>query len=398
MSNTAVPSAPASPKGEIYLDSTALNSVRSINYQGRIDILSPNSRANLLINGGFTFAQRQAPGTLTTLTPGTTNRAYSADRWAVGNGANDIQYQRIDTVAAVEAGLSARFYGKLKKITAVGKIGISQVVEAATCFPLRGRTVRFSCKMKYSVAASMSVRLGMIVNQSAGTVDAPTAALYNAWNGSGVDPTLGANLAYVAPSTTSGEGGTINGNAYDIVLTSAWVKYSGVFLIPAGTQNVIPSVWTNTTRAVNDELNISECSLTDGYELQDWSAPAVSDELIRCQRFYAKTFAVDTAPATNVGVNTGEFKFMSGLAGIAGERSPSFRYPVTMRITPSTITTYNPAAVNAQVRDETAAADLTATAVAGANDSSLGITCTGLAGTLVGSLLGVHLSLNAEIP
>lgn len=61
------------------------------------------------------------------------------------------------------------------------------------------------------------------------------------------------------------------------------------------------------------------------------------------------------------------------------------------------MTAYNPAAANAQVRDETAGADCTAQAFAGTNDSSTAVTCTGNAATVAEGLLGVHITADAEL-
>ena len=68
-----------------------------------------------------------------------------------------------------------------------------------------------------------------------------------------------------------------------------------------------------------------------------------------------------------------------------------------MHTTPGTVTLYNPAASNAQVRDETAAADCSASTSAGLTAEAGYITATGNAGTAVGGLLGVHLAVDAGI-
>lgn len=396
MTRGTAPATPVTNKSEIYVETTD-RSLRMITDLGETIVLSAlHDRFNYLANGGFDYFQRQIPGTLTTLTPGATNRSISGpDRWGVGNSVNDIQTQRIDTAAAVESGLSARMYLKLKKTVAIGKVGLSQWIETSSGFTLRDTIVRFSCKMKYSVAASMTVRLGLIVNQAAGTADAPTAAVYNAWNAVTVDPTFGASLAAVTPLTA--DGGTISGTGITCVLTNAWVRYGGTFLIPAGTKNIAAHVFTHNTLAVNDELNISECTLIDGAENPPWDPPSVSEEHLKCSRFFTKTFNRDTAPAQSAGANTGEFKFPALIAAASAERSPSFLFPVPMRIAPA-VTTYSPLAASAEASDLTAVNACTAIAVVGITERTLSITCTGHATTAVGNVIGIHLACNAEIP
>lgn len=388
------PSTPNANKLELYFDSSDLR-FKAIDYTGQVHVLTQQETfENMLFNGGFWFAQRQAPGTLTTYS-NTSGRSYGADRWGMTNENASMQYQRIDTSGAPETGLLARYYGKFKKITSAGKMIVSQVVEGSDIMALRGRTVRVQAKMKYSVASSMAVRLGLLYLTSAGTIDSIPATFVSAFGAAGTDPTWGTNLTALAPVLV--DGGTINGLGMDCVLTSSWVRYSATFAVPSNCKNLIAVIWTNGQPAANDELNISEAGLYDGEEIMDWSPRPLGQCLAMCQRFYSKTFNVDTAPAQNTGVNTGEFKFIAGTAGAGAERSQTFFFPVPMRVAPTTLTAYNPAAANAQVRDETAAGDCTAQAFAGTTERGTAVTATGNAGTVVGGLLGVHITADAEL-
>lgn len=393
LAHGSAPATPASGKSEVYADS-ADKRVKAIDSSGVVTTLSPSStRESLLANGGMQFAQRQAPGTLTTYS-NTTGRSYGADRWGLTNENASVQWQRIDSSGAPETGLQARYYGKIKKITNAGKFILSQVIPGDDAMAVRGRTVRLQVKMRFTVAASMTVRLGLLYLTSAGTLDSIPATFASAFGAVGTDPTWGTNLTALAPVLV--ENASVSGLGATCVLTGAWVRYSATFSVPSNCKNLVALVWTNGQPAVNDELNVAEWALFDGPDIIDWTPRLAQDELALCQRFYCKTFAVETAPAQNVGVNTGEFCFIAGTAAAGAERSPSFRFPVTMRAAPA-ITTFNPAAANAEVRDETAAGDCSATATAGANEGSVRVTATGNAGTVVGGLLGVHLTADAEI-
>jgi hypothetical protein len=258
---------------------------------------------------------------------------------------------------------------------------------------LRGRTVRFQVKMRYTVAAAMAVRLGLLQLNSAGTVDSMPATFIAAWGAVGTDPTLGTNLAYIAPASASG--GSINGNAIDCTLSGSWVTYSGTFVVPSNAKNIAVAVWTNGQPAANDELNLAEAGLYEGCEVRDWFPYNMSVELERCQRYYCKTFPVDTNPAQNAGA-AGSLRFVAGKAGAASEYS-QFRFPVTMRITPAIITGYNTSAANAQVRDATAGADCSATAFSNSSDAMTDVAATGNASTAVGNALDLHITADAEL-
>jgi hypothetical protein len=346
---------------------------------------------NAIINGGFSFAQRQAPGTLTTYS-NTSGRSYGADRWGMTNENASMQYQRIDTAAAPETGLTARYYGKFKKTTSTGKMVMSQVVEGQNVMSLRGRQVRLQAKMKYSVAGAMTVRLGLLQLTAAGTIDTIPATFVSAFGAAGTDPTWGTNLTALTPS--SPDGGTISGLGLTCVLSAAWVRYSAVFTVPSDCKNLIPVIYTNGQPAALDELNISEVQLNDGAEIMDWSRDTYAGSLQACQRYYSKSFNADTLPAQSVAV--GALRGYVSVAGATAGQPLGIRFPQPMRAAP-TLTFYNPAAANAFVRNTTAGTDATATASANMGEEGGDITFTGIAAWTVAQAVQVQYSADAEL-
>lgn len=386
------PTAPTSGNVTSYPDSTSLL-MKSIDANGVVSTLAQIIKPNLLANGGFDFAQRQAPATLTTYSD-TSGRAYTADRWSITNENASVQYARVDIASAPETGVSARYQGRFKKITNPGKMVIAQVVEGVDSMPCRSKTVRLQVRAKYAVASSMTIRIGLLYLTSAGTTDSIPATFVSAFGAAGVDPTWGTNLTALTPVTV--DNATISGAGATCVLTSIWARYGATFSVPATAKNLVAVIWTNGLPAANDELFLTEASLTVGAEIVEWAPEPVQVGLARCQRYFQKTFAVDTGPASSVGTNTGESKFIATIAGANPNRSPSIPFRVTMRTTPA-ILTYNPAAAGVEVRDETAAADCTATTAVSGADGSIAFTLTANAGTTVGGLLGIHWAANAEL-
>lgn len=169
--------------------------------------------------------------------------------------------------------------------------------------------------------------------------------------------------------------------------------------VPASTTQLGAIVsWTPTGVAgVNDWLQVTEIQFCPGDgAADDFPYRLYAEELALCRRFYNKSFLVDTAPVQNAGTNTGESTWAAAQAGATAQRSPQIRFEVEMRIAP-TITLFNPAAANAQVRDETAAADCSAGATANVNRKGLNVTATGAAGTAIAGLLGIHWTAEAEL-
>lgn len=392
----AAPSLPAGGKVSLYFNSSTGRLELEDGDTGQTYVLqAAEFDKNLLINGGFDFAQRQAPGTLTSYAT-SANRQYAADRWAMMVQTSSLQYQRVDSIGAVEAGLNARMYGKYKQITGAGKAVIFQWIEGSSTAALRGRKVRVQVKMKRTVAAAMVIRLGLVENQAAGTVDAPTVAFVSAYGANGVDPTLGASIAYIAPVANTAIGGAITGNMVTCTLTGSWVNFGAVFTVPTNSKNLAPVIITDSQLAINDELNVAEAGAFDGPDVMDWVPQPFANEIDRCQRFYSKSFAIDTAPVQNPGINTGENKTKKIVAGATAGRFETILWPVRMRTTP-TVTFFNPAAANAQARDETNNADTTVTTAVGTTDRQTAVTFTGNAATVAEGLIGVHWTADAEI-
>lgn len=354
---------------------------------------------NYLSNGGFNYAQRQVPGTLTSITPGTAARAYKPDRWFASNEANDVQFQQVDTIVTPETGLNHRYYGKFKKITANGKVLVGQILTADATAPLRGRRVTVQVTMKRLNALTM--RLGLAQLQNAGTVDtvpgyvagAPSGTFITAWNGTGVDPTLGTNLAYISPVLASGDGGSIVGNALNCVLGTTWVTYAVRFDVPTNCKNLIVLMWSDAQLAINDEVNLSQAVLVDGVEVIDWQATLESADYDELLRFYTKSFTLATAPAQNAGLAgaVAAYAVAGAVAAIYG-----FRYPVPMRAVP-TLTFYNPAAANALTRNTLKATDATVTTGANGSEAATMVNVTGQAAWAAGDGISIHYQADAEL-
>lgn len=401
LTKSSTPAAPGTSKQTVWVDSDGFT--RTIDDKGVIGSVGDHELFNYIRNSGFWFAQRQAPGTLTTYSS-VGGRIISADGWGISNENASTQYRRVDTIgAAVESGLTAQYYGEFTKITANGKIFVSQVLESKDVAALRGRTVRFQARLKAIIGTPITLKMGVIQLTSAGTTDAvPSGAglFLTASGGNGVDPTLGTNLAWLAPKTgVTPDNGTAQTNNITCSATTTWQRFGFCVDIPTTAKNIIVMIWSDNQVVTTNGFAIGEPSLTDGYEIQTFAPQTYDSELVRVRRFYQKTFAVDTAPVQNAGVATGCLRCILGKAAATALAAQfQWRYSVNLRAAATTLTTYNPAAANAQVRQiGGTAADLTATAAANSTEQSVDITATGAAGGAVGDQCGVHVTADAEL-
>ena len=236
---------------------------------------------NYLINGGFDFAQRQAPGTLTAIS----DNAYGADRWKMTRENADLQYQRND--ANAESGLTSRYYGRYKKITNAGKFMVFQIVEGWNSVPLRGKSITFQAKMKAS--SSKTIRMAILQLQTGGTIDTIPNPIVTSWNVDSTDPTLGTNIAVITGAVSKS-------------VTTAWQNFSVSVTVPSDSKNIICAVWSDSDFSANDTLGIAEAGLFLGSNLLSWTPRLIQNEFDLCRRSYYKTFAVDQAPVQNAGI------------------------------------------------------------------------------------------------
>lgn len=135
-------------------------------------------------------------------------------------------------------------------------------------------------------------------------------------------------------------------------------------------------------------------------ELGDGTTPfdhrPIGETIALCQRYFEKSFNLATAPAQNAGTSTGEFSHTAATAGATIQRFALMSFKTPKRAAP-TMVLFNPAVANAEARDETAAADCTATAAARITENSFSVNPTGAAGTAVGNRLGVHWTADSEL-
>lgn len=407
----AAPSAPSSNKLELYMD-TVDNRLKTIDYNGVISSLpedGPKDR-NLLTNGGFVIQQRVATGS--TAIPGistTTRAGQVSDRWAVTSSvASNLNWAQIDTSGSPETNLLSRYYGSIISASAGKKVMISQWIINNEMAHVRGQKVRLSVKLCQKVgAAGQTYKLGLLQLTAAGTVDTSPAFLSGAWSTTaGVDPAWGTNLSPITPDASpTGENGTITGNFLNILGTAGWVRSSCVFTVPANAKNLVVVLFADATGGTTDNLSISEFRLSQGPELVDWVPAPLAVELVRCQRFFCKSFPLTVVPAASVSEATGGDGITSTLvktgSGTANGTFIPIEFPVAMWKVP-TITFFTPTAAGAVAWRFTG----TTPAVQGAtavrantttNQNTL-VTVTNEATTngAIGDLVGVHYTAEAE--
>jgi hypothetical protein len=408
---TSTPSTPAANKSELFID-TADRKLKQIDDNGVISTLNNDGLQdrNLLINGGFSIQQRVAAAS--TAIPGistTTRGGQVADRWAVTTSvASNLNWAQIDTSAAPETGLLSRYYGSIISSTAGKKVMISQWVINAEMMHLLGKKVRISIKHNQKVGSGQLYKLGLLQLNASGTVDTSPAFLTGAWSTTtGVDPAWGTNLAAIAPDASpTGENGTITGSYLNITtVATTWTRSSCVFSVPTTAKNLVVVFFSDATGGTTDNISVAEAQMTQGPDIVDYKEAPTAETLIRCQRFFCKSFPLTVVPVASASEATAG----SGATGILGKTGSAtalgsqitIQFPVQMFKTP-TVTYFTPTAAGALVfrlsGTSPAVQGTTASRTNSTTDRGVVCTATNEATTngAVGDLVGVHYTADAE--
>lgn len=147
--------------------------------------------------------------------------------------------------------------------------------------------------------------------------------------------------------------------------------------------------------AQNAYILWQDISCQDG-DIPTVSAPKTPGQVLQdCQPYYESSFLAGTAPAQSGGAtNSWVFSF----AGLATKNPLApIVYKVPKQATPTTVTTYNPSAGNAQARDNTTGSDCSSTAVANSGQNNFYITCSAPGGGALGDIISVHWSSDARL-
>ena len=330
-------------------------------------------------------------------------RAISADAWGISNENASVQYVRTDTRGAAEAGLTGEYYGNFTKITTTGKFVVVQVIPTADSDALRGATVRVQLWMKGIVAASQVVRVGLIdiVNVTNDSIPNNAGNFISAFGANGTDPTFAGavtSATYLTPS--SPDNAVVSGNAISCTVTNAWQRYGATFVVPTDCTNLLVMLWTNSQLAATNGIAVSQATLTLDVGVLNWVPRPVTQEFLRVQAFYVKSFDRDTGPAQNAGTFGGVVGWVNVAGATAGQifgvRFPVSLYKAAGAPAPTT-TFYNPSAANAFVRNQQLGTNATATAVLGLTQGGMQVQFTGIAAWAVGQPVTVNFTVDAEL-
>jgi hypothetical protein len=244
---------------------------------------------NRIINGAMVIDQRNA-GATQTITAGTT--PYTVDRWIGYFGGGNGTSQRVGSVGAY----SLQFTGG----AGVNGFQTIQRIESYNIADLAGQVVTLS----FTVSSSSQSSVGLFYNT----------------------PTAQDN--YTSLNTT----GTINGS---VPLTATPTQLSYTFTLPANATNGF-QFFFQLGAFTSGTFTLTNVQLEKGSTATSFDYRPYGTELALCQRYYEKSFDIETAPA-NSGSGSA-FSTQNGLSvGLATNRGSvgsTLRFAVAKRAVP----------------------------------------------------------------
>lgn len=261
---------------------------------------SIESGKNLMINGGFDIWQRLGANSLNVANNSLTT--WTADRWFVQNtGATNVTAVRSTDVPTVaQSGYHSRYSLQLTNVSSLGAttfVNIQHRLEGFDYQKLHAGKARLQFWCKSSVTGQYSLAL-QNASQNRGTAYGFTISSANTWEKKAIDITF----------DTTGTWNFDNGVGLTIYITlgfntSLAVATPGTW---QGGQVFGLSTQVNWAGTAGATFLLNQASLvpTGGSSLSDADIPfsragkTFQEELAMCQRYYEKSYELDTAPGT----------------------------------------------------------------------------------------------------
>lgn len=279
------------------------------------DLMGPAIHAEALVNGSMLIWQRGTSGSCPA-----GSRTYHADRWWTNPAGAAVTASRFSTIGAT-AWLSP--YAKL----------ITGATSVTTC-EIAGQRIESYLIPYIKTTITISAVIANVTGASL-TVDLLLGTPTTTDNFTTVTNRLTQSLTAITSGSTARVSHTVDISGYTQINNGLEIK----FRAPSGALD------SGAKYIVIGDIQIDRSSTFSFFRFRPFP-----EELLRCQRYYTKTFAYATTPAQNwAGVGSGIPAGALVIPGSSSAENPNsgttWLFPTEMWTTP-TVTTYNPRAAN----------------------------------------------------
>jgi len=293
---------------------------------------------NIVINGNFDLWQRGNTAGLSV----NNNTFFFADRWRIQNTAvSNVQVDRSTDVPTVaQSGFASQYSMRLLNSASPSSpttafVNIRYVVEGLDYQPLHGRPFRVQFWVKSSIVGTYSVKLGNS-DGSRTIIKDVTINVANTWERKIVDVTGDTSGTWLFDSS-AGLRFYLNlqtpvanrSNSY-----SDWATDTNTFF--SSTAQVGWNVTASSTFFLA-QVSIIPGSFDTTAEVPFQRAgKTIANEVALCQRYYEKSYTLDTVPGTIVSGGTFLFSLTDASNPSAGQVG-SIKFSVFKRATPTVV-------------------------------------------------------------
>jgi hypothetical protein len=317
----------------------SISGTSGITQTGSFDSASTFGFKNRIINGAMVIDQRYAGAA----TANTIN-GYNIDRFQIAQTvtgkliaqqnagsvtppAGFVKYQGITSQSAYSV-LAGDYYL------------IQQAIEGVNIADLAwGTASAATVTLSFWVRSSLTGTFGGSLRNSASSRCYPfsyTISSANTWEQKTITVVGDTTGTWVTDSTAAGIWVLLGlgvGSTYGSGTAGAWV----------GSQVFVPSGSTSVVGTSGATFYVTGVQLEKGSTATSFDYRPYGTELALCQRYFCKTFPLGTAPGNDVTI-AGAFRGTAVTINASSQIEPAgtWKFPVSMRTTPSTITLYAP--------------------------------------------------------
>lgn len=331
---------------------------------------------NLLRNPGFWLWQRG-----TSISP--TDGQFAADGWYSLSQTAAITGARVNPT---NAPAKSPYGGSWTQVqVAAQRHGVAQIIPYERTYGLRGEPVRFEIMLS---ASPFTGNLRFAILEWTGTADAPTKDVVNSWTSTNYT----AGNFFISTTTNVLATGLLTPSA-----TPALASLRAT--VGSSANNLIVFVWTESAQAQSNLFVTSDAWFVPDTLSAPYTPRGAAAELAHCQRYYEKSYNIDTAPgavSSNVGISATN---AADLAAAAMSILLNIPFQVRKRANP-TITLYDFAGNSAKISELSTNASVVTSNVTPStgtiHQSERGFSVLHDAAGVVGGLF-VHWTADAEI-
>ena len=237
---------------------------------------------NRLINGGFNINQRGVSIVSSNLWA---HNAYCMDRWYVQtettSSANVSAQQLLDP-----ENIQTECVRLTQQDLIAKRMGLVQVIEGCNSRQLKGQAVTLSGRIRSS--SSQAIRFAVLANTS--VEDVWTHNIINSWSSSNY---TGGNFFTAAAGTPVGIGSIVP-------VSSIWTPFTLTCTLPANLKNIVVFVWTESTFAQTNTLDLGLVQLEPGASATAYEYRHLGIEKLLANRYYWSSFPAGQQPALNI--------------------------------------------------------------------------------------------------